>query len=63
LVARERRAAAEEVEPLVDPDAAPCRAGRAAVHGTLQMRSAMLTKALPWPGVVSAPAPGRLLKT
>jgi hypothetical protein len=24
----ERRAAAEEVEPLVDPDAVPCRAGR-----------------------------------
>ena len=35
LVARERRAAAEEVEPLADPDAAPCRAGRAAVHGAL----------------------------
>src|SRR4029078_6880352 len=28
LVARERRAAAEEVEPFVDPDGAPCRAGR-----------------------------------
>jgi hypothetical protein len=34
-VAPERRAAAEEVRAFVDPDAAPCRAGGAAVHGTL----------------------------
>src|SRR5262249_57937792 len=45
----------EEVEPLIDPDAAPVLSW---FHGTLATTdgSTTLTKALPWPGIASVRA-------